>query len=337
MESLNQDVGQIHSDSQYDPATLPADGRQLMSDVRAAQADQPPKDKSDYRTYLSALANLALMEESGNGDGPLTLQAWQNAQQTNQAITGFGNMLACHGIALDGVMGSCNTPGSGSGDAAPSQPPSSADTPGSDESAAAPSQPPSSADTSGDEEQAQSDLQAVQGISFSADLAALNADARTSVNDGRKARADFHAYLAACAPAGESAPEAASMQAAFDNDETKMFDSMGTPASDDTRATNDATRLQEDINAAGSQVTAVQDDMATLHSEGADLPSGAQAAITAAHNAVSQAVTTANADIDQVNQADDQVLKLPDSPTCPLGPGGEGYYLPGPGIPHVTG
>jgi hypothetical protein len=27
-------------------------------------------------------------------------------------MAGFGNMLACHGIALDGDMGSCSTPGS---------------------------------------------------------------------------------------------------------------------------------------------------------------------------------------------------------------------------------
>ena len=80
MQSVNQDVGQNPQRFQYDPAALPADGRQLMSDVRAAQADPPPQDKSDYKAYLSALANLALMEESGDGDGLLTLEAWQNAQ-----------------------------------------------------------------------------------------------------------------------------------------------------------------------------------------------------------------------------------------------------------------
>jgi hypothetical protein len=332
MQSLNQDVGQLHSDSQYDPAVLPADGRQLMSDVGAAQANLPPKDESDYRAYLSALTYFAQADESGDGDGPLTGEALQNGQRANQALTGFGNMLACYDIALDGGMGSCSTPGSGESVAAPSQSPSSADG-SADPSSPGVSANPSSADTSADEEQAQSNLQAVQAISFSADLANLNADARTSADDGRKSQADYQAYMAACASTGESSPEGGSMQLAFNNDETKMFGPVGqTPISDDSRATNDTTKLQQDINTAGSHVTALKNEVATLQSEGADVPSGAQAAITATQNAVSQAVGTANADIDQLNQTDNNVLKLQGSPACPIG----GSYSSGAGIAHVT-
>ena len=332
MQSVNQDVGQIHSDSQYDPAALPADGRQLVSDVRAAQADSPPEDKSDYQAYLSALANLALTEESGDGDGPLTM-AWQNAQQGNRAMAGFGNMLACHGIALDGSMGSCSTPGSDGNGAAPSQSPSLDGPPSAAGGQPAPS--PASSTAAADEQEAQSDLSTVQGISLQNDLGTLNKDVQVTRNDAGALKTDVASALADSCGNG--------LGSATNQDQTALFGTADQgPGGDESTDATDANTLQNNITTARSQVTALQNDLATLKADGASAPSGAQAAITAARSTISQEVSTGNADIGQENgllsQAYQAVMSLTQNSGCAglFNMLGSGSITQPASIPHVS-
>lgn len=63
----------------------------------------------------------------------------------------------------------------------------------------------------------------------------------------------------------------------------------------------DLSTLTSDISTARQDITTVRADLANLNSSGLPLPAGAAASV-AARQAIRQAVSAANADIDQVNQ-----------------------------------
>lgn len=141
------------------------------------------------------------------------------------------------------------------------------------------------------QQQAQSDLTALQGFSLSSDLSALSGDLSKTSSD-----------LAAEKSAAAAGPNAdggdcynLDSNVDYDAEENVEYDAQEDLGYD----------LQEnlvpDISTGRHDISALQSDLSNLQSMSLPAPAGAGAAITAAQNAISDAISTANADIAQEN------------------------------------
>jgi hypothetical protein len=321
-EASNQDLTAVNNDGVNNPPAVPADDQQLISDAQAALANPPPADPADYNAYYNDVLQLA------DNPGPMTGEDAAINNDGAQHLQSFQDALACY---VPSAGGTCPTWGSsggsapapGASSAAPA--PDSASAPDTSAPVAAPSQ--SSADPAA-EQHAQTDLSTVQGISFSSDLAALHRDVQVTANDT--------AALKTAVAAGPGVSGECFSASAINAAASKIFNSFG--PSDQVSLGSDATTLQQDISTARSAISALQEDVSTLQSTGSPVPSGTQAAITSAQNAISQAVTTGNADIDQANAlANHAVTDISslDTPTD-LCANAVDRYEQGSGIAHVS-
>ena len=225
-----------------------------------------------------------------------------------------------------GVYGASWSSAPAPADTQAATPSASASTP----AAAAPATSGSTSQSGADpaaEQQAQTDLSTVQGISFSSDLAALRRDVQVTTSDA--------ATLIADVAAGPGVPGECANSSAINNEAAKLFGAFGN--GDESSASSDTTTLQQDISTARSDISALQNDVAGLQSTGSPVPPGMQAAITSAQNAISQAVTTGNADIDQENALVNQALQVDNSLNTPSDQCAIAIqvYGPGPPIAHV--
>ena len=140
------------------------------------------------------------------------------------------------------------------------------------------------------EQTASNDLATVQGIGFANDLTKLSGDATQASTDLATTRSD-----AANGPNGASG-DCYNLEGVVNYDvQGKVdYDLQGPTASD-------SQGLASDLASARSAVQTLQTDLSGLSAAGLPAPAGASAAITAAQNTISTAVSTANGDISAVN------------------------------------
>jgi hypothetical protein len=102
-QRIDRVLGQINSDSQYDPASLPSDGDTLVSDAQNALGGTPPPvDSKDYNAWLNDVVSFGQLQQSGNGNGLLTGQQESKATDAKNHVTAFYNVLACYGVSGTG-------------------------------------------------------------------------------------------------------------------------------------------------------------------------------------------------------------------------------------------
>jgi hypothetical protein len=141
------------------------------------------------------------------------------------------------------------------------------------------------------QQQAQSDLTTLQGLSLASDLSKLSGDLSKTSTDLAAEKT-----VAAAGPNADGGDcynlESNVNYDAEDDVEYDAQDDFGYDLQEN---------LQPDISSARNDVSTLQSDLSGLANMGLPAPQGAQAAITAANDAISGAISTANADISQEN------------------------------------
>lgn len=141
------------------------------------------------------------------------------------------------------------------------------------------------------EQQAQTDMGTLQGLSLSSDLSKLSSDLTQTSNDlaaeKTAAAAGPNADGGDCYNLEENVDYDAQENVEYDAQEDLGYDLQE--------------NLVPDISSGRQDISAFQSDLSNLQGIGLSAPAGAQAAITAAENTISNAVSMANADISQEN------------------------------------
>jgi hypothetical protein len=257
--------------------------------------------------YTSADYCSAAIDQAGLISGnPISNMSWagstlpapspvpQSASDITSWINGCAAGVASPSASTPAVAAPAPAPADSAPDAATAPTtPSSGNTGQSDADSAA-------------EQQAQTDLSTVQGISFSSDLAALRGDVQVTTNDA--------ATLKAAVATGPGVGGECAGSSAIDAASGKLFSPFG---SDDQSSFSHATTLQQDISTARSDISTLQDDVSGLQTTGSPVPSGTQAAITSAQDAISQAATNGNSGIDQENALVNKALQVLNSLDTP--------------------
>jgi hypothetical protein len=141
------------------------------------------------------------------------------------------------------------------------------------------------------EQQAQGNLATVKAISLTSDLNELASSTTQTNTDLATTKSD-----AAAGPNGPGG-NCSNLEGTVDSDVEGTIDADMEGSTESDLEAN----LMPDIASARSDVKALQSDLSGLSSAGLPAPSGASAAITAAQNVISSAVSAANGDIAQVD------------------------------------